>query len=280
MQSILIFSIAFLREQISVHGDEAHPRDGGLEYDWDNDLEILVRKMPGDPAGLDWSELHLVVAGLWEYIVTGMRYRTVTFDVLDIENDAQIGWGHIVKREGDSLSNRVAKRDLHLSSLAPPSSQRNSSLSTPLGLTIDWPIEDSDMSLRFTPISSDRGGRQLLDRDAVQNLLTVVIEIVQNKMATQGQEAEVGGPSFRYGRLIILEVINWPHMLTWVQLASVVLGLVDFIVDHEHYRSWYFTIFVHDPKVEIGFGKIMRGNFQHDNVTVARRSSVDGDGAD
>ena len=266
-----------------MHGDEAHPRDGGLECDWENDLEILVRKMPGDPAGLDWSELHVVVAGLWEYIVTGMRYRTVTFDVLDIENDAQIGWGHIVKREEDSLSNRVAKRALQLSSLAPPStisSQRNSSLSNTLRITIDWPVEDSDMILRFTPIRSDRGGRQLLDPDAVKNLLTVVIEIIQNEMATRGQEAEVGGLSFRYGRPIMLEVINWPHMLTLVQLASVVLGLVDFIVEHEHYRSWYFTIFVHDPKVEIGFGKIMRGNFQHDNVTVARRSSVDGDGAD
>lgn len=103
--------MAFLQEQISLHGEEAHPLDGGLEYDLGDGLEILIRKMPEDPYGLAWSELQAVVVGLWDYIVAGSRYRPVTFDILDTENDVQIGWGHIVK---DFLSNRTAKRGLQV----------------------------------------------------------------------------------------------------------------------------------------------------------------------
>ena len=235
--------------------------------------------MPDDPDGLDWSELQAVIVGLWEYIVTGMRYRAVTFDVLDIEADSQIGWGHIVTLESRSRSVKTAKRGLQLSSLALPSSatsipsQRNSSLSS------DWHVEDSDMTLRFTPVRNDRGGRQYLDPETVRNLFVVVIEIIQHNIALHGQQAELGDEAFRYGRRVALEVINWPHMLTWGHLAEVVLGLVEFIVDHNHFRTWYFTIFLGEPKVEIAIGKIVNGLVLHNNVTVARRSSVDGDEA-
>ncbi len=276
--------MAYLRDQISQHGDGGHPHTGGLEYDLGEGSEILIRKMPDDPDGLDWSELQTVIAGLWEYIVTGMRYRTVTFDVLDIEADAQIGWGHIVKLERDSRSDRTAKRGLQLSSLALPSSatpitsQRNSSLSTLLNSS-DWQVEETDMTLRFSAIHTDRGGRQVLDPETVRNLLAVVIEIIQNNIAVHGEQAGLGDRTFRYGRLVVLEVINSPYMLSWGLFATVVLGLVEFIVDHNHFRTWYFTIFVGEPMVEIGIGKIVNGVVRHDNVTVARRSSVDGDEA-
>ena len=279
LQSILIVTLAFLREQISLHGDEAHPLDGGLEYNLDEDLEILIRKSPEDPDGLDWSELQAVVLGLWEYIVTGRRYRTVTFDVLDTENDAQIGWGHIIKWERDSLSNRTAKRGLQISTAALPSSansisgQRNSSLPYLLGGSIDWPLDDSDMTLRFST-GGTRG--QALDPEAVRNLFIVLIEITQKTIAAKGDDAILGGKSFRYGRLVVLEVINSPHMLTWIQFAVVLLGLVDFMVDHEHFRSWYFTIFVRE--VEIGIGKIAKGIVPDNNFTVARRNAGDGGG--
>ena len=263
-----------------MHGDEAHPLNGGVEYNLDEDLEILIRKSPEDPDGLDWSELQAVVLGLWEYIVTGGRYRTVTFDVLDTENDAQIGWGHIIKWEGDSLSNQTAKRGLQISTPALPSSansisgQRNSSLPYLLGGSINWPLEDSDMTLRFST-GGTRG--QALDPEAVRNLFIVLIEITQKTIAAKGNDALLGGKSFRYGRLVVLEVINSPHMLTWIQFAIVLLGLVDFMVDHEHFRSWYFTIFVRD--MEIGIGKIAKGIVQDNNFTVARRNAGDGGGA-
>lgn len=286
MQSILIVSEAYLRDQIKLHGDEAHPINGGLECDLGNDLEILIRKMPQDPEGLDWSELQDVVAGLWDYIVDGMRYRAVTFDVLDIEDDAQIGWGHIVAWERGLLPNRTAKRDLQISTPAPPSSanptsgQRNSSLPTVVGSPVEWPVEDSDMTLKFTSSGTRRSIGQALDPEAVKNLFVVVIEIIQSAIAAKGEDAILGGTSFRYGRLVVLEVINSPHMLTWGQLALVVLGLVDFMVDHDHNRSYYFTVFVGDPKVEIGIGKVVRGLGQYSNITVARRIAVDGSTAD
>ena len=280
MQSILIVSIAFLRQQISLHGDDAYPLHGGLQYDLGDELEILIRKMPEDPDGLDWSELQTVVGGLWEYIVEGMRYRTVTFDILDIDDDAQIGWGHIVKWERGSLSARVTKRDLRLSSLALLSAaasgpdQRNLTRPTLVGRPVDWPVEDSDMVLSFNPVHTDRGGRQLLDPDAVKNLFAAVIEIIQTNMKAKGDDAVIGGESFRYGRSVELEVINWPEMLTWILLAHVVFGLVDFIVDHDHFRSWYFSIYIQDPKVEIGIGKIFNRMVQYDSVTVAKRKAV------
>lgn len=277
---ILIVSGAFLREQINLHGDEAHPLNGGLEYDLGDDLEILIRKMPEDPDGLDWSELQEVITGLWAYIVDGMRYRAVTFDILDVEDDAQIGWGHIVKWDRGSLSNRTAKRALQTSTLVLPSSadsisgQRNSSLLNTLGAPVDWRVEDSDITLRFTARANP------LDPEAVRNLFTVIIEILQNAIAAEGEDAVMGRSSFRYGSLVVLEVINSPHMLTWGQLAEVVLGLIDFMVDHDHLRSYYFTVFVGDPKTETAIGKIARGRVQHGNVTVARRNYLDGGGVD
>lgn len=285
MQSILIVSRAFLQEQINLHGDEGHPLNGGLEYDLGDDLEILIRKMPEDPDGLDWSELEDVIAGLWEYIVTGVRYRAVTFDILDIEDDSQIGWGHIVKCDRNSLSNRTAKRGLGIPTLALPSSaisipnQRNSSLPNLLGTPVDWPVQDSDMTLRFSGSGGHRSIGQALDPEAVRDLFVVIIEIVQNAIAARGQDAILGGSSFRYGRLVVLEVINSPHMLTWGQLATVVLGLVDYMIDHKHCRSYYFTVYVGDPMVEVAIGKIAKGIAQHNNVTVARRNPVDGGGA-
>ena len=250
----------------------------------DDNVEILIRKMPADPNGLDWSQLQAAVWGLWEYIVTGMRYRTVTFDILDIEHDSQIGWGHIVKWGWHSLSNGTAKRGLQLSSPAPPSAnaisgQRNSSLPAPLGnAVVDWKVQDSDMTLRFAPIPSERGRRKDLDPEAVRNLFVVLIEIIQNAIAARGQEAALGSTSFQYGRLVVLKVINAPYMLTWGQLAEVVLGLIDYMVDHDHYRARYFTIFVQDPKVEVAIGSIRNGNVRHDDVAVARRRTVEGDG--
>lgn len=275
LQSILIISIAFLAEQINLHGDEAHPLNGGLEYDLGDDLEISIRKMPDDPDGLDWSELQDVVAGLWDYIVSGVRYRTVTFDILDVEADVQIGWGHIVKWDRDSGSNSTTKRALQISTPELPSSantisgQRNSSLADILGAPFDWPVEDSDILLRFSPGGSGHPRVQALDPEAVTNLFAIVIEIIQNNIAVKGQDALVSEGTFRYGRLVMLEVIHSPDTLTWEQLATVVLGLIDFMVDHNHYQSWCFTIFVGDPKVELGFGKVAKGFGEQMNVTVA-----------
>lgn len=255
--------------------------DGGLEYDLGTGSEILIRKMPGDPDGLDWSELQDVIAGLWDYIVTGMRYRPVTFDVLDVEDDAQIGWGHIVNGDGTSISNTTAKRDARIVTPAPPpssanliTSQRNSSLLSLLA-PVDWPVEDSDMTLRLSKFRA-----HTLDPEAVRNLFIVLTEIAHNFIAAKGEDAPLGTPSVRYGNLVVLEVINQPHMLTWRQFAEVILGLIEFMIDHDHYKSYYFTIYVGNPKVEIGIGKILRGVVQHNNVTVARRNAVDGGGTD
>ena len=259
--------MAFVRDQISLHGDEAYPIHGGLEYDLGDGLEILIRKMPDDPYGLDWSELHVVVIGLWEYLVSAMRYRAVTFDILDIQDDVQTGWGHIVKWQSGSLLNKTAKRGLQLSPSS-VSDQSSSSLPTVLDAPLDWKVKDSDMMLRFSPIRTDRMGRQILEPEVVKNLLVVVIEIIQNKIATEGATGIVGDKGFLYGRLVILEVLNWKHKVTWGQLANVVLGLVDFIVDYGHYRTWYFSIYVDEPKVEIGIGKVANGYFPQNNVTI------------
>ena len=270
-----------------MHVDKANLLDGGLNYDLGDDLEILIRKMPDDPNGLNCSELRTIVAGLWEYIVTGKRYRTATFDVLAVQYNAQIGWGHIVKRERESLSNRIAKRSLQLTSLAWPSSpnstagQRNSSLPTPIGLGIDWRIKDSDMTLRFSHVPTHHGERQLLDREAVKDLFVAVIEIIQDAIATHGQGERLRGKTFRYGRAIVLEIMDWNLTLTWGQVAAAVLGLVDFIVDNDHYCAWYFSIY-QDPMVEIGIGKIVNGYYwqkNNNNVTIARRKSVGREGA-
>ena len=248
--------MAFLREQISSQGSGAHPLKGAFGYDLGDDMEIVIGKMPDDPDGLDWSQLQTIVNGLWEYIVTGMRYRTVSFDILNIEDDTQIAWGQLVKWESGSLSDRTAKRGVQLSSLRLPSSgdldsgQGNSSL---LGTPIFWPVKDTDMTLRFSTFGS---GPQALDRTAVRDLFVDLTKNIDNEIAAHGVEALLNTEVFYYGRPVMLEVMNWRHMLTWGRLAAVILGLIDFMVDHEHYRSWYFAIFIQNPKVEIALGII------------------------
>ena len=265
-----------MQEQIRLHGDDAYPLNGELEYEIGDHVELLVRKMPEDQHGLDWSKLLNVVDGLWWYIVEGMRYRTVTFDVLDIDNDTQIGWGHIVTwySKRDSSSNRNARRGLEISSLAllstanSNSGKRNSSISNLVGKPYDWPIEDTDMTLRLTMRATP------LNPEAVRMLFIPLIEIVQKTIADRGADAILGGQNFRYGDLVVLEVINSPHMLSWGQFATVIFGLVDFIVNHGHYQACYFTIYLGDPKVEIAIGKVARGT-PHNNITVARRNAVE-----
>ena len=282
--------MAFLREQISSQGGGAHPLKGAFRYDVGDDIEIVIGKMPDDPDGLDWSQLQTIVDGLWEYIVTGMRYRTVSFDVLNVEDDAQIAWGQLVKWETGSLSDRIAKRGVQLSSLTLASSgdlnsgQRSSSLPTALGTSTNWPVKDTDMTLRFNILGK---GPQRLDREAVVNLFVDVIKFIDNQITTHGEEALLNADAFTYGGAIVLEVINWIHVLAWGHLATAVLGLIDFMVDHSHSRSWYFSIFVQDPKLEIAIGsikkreegRVAKGLVLHNNVTVARRSFVNGVGA-
>lgn len=246
--------------------------------------------MPDDPDGLDWSQLQIVVYGLWDYIITGMRYRTATFDVLDVEADAQIGWGHIVEQARGSLSiDTVKKRGLQFLSPALPSSpsseasisnQHNSSMSTtPLARPIYWPIDDSDLALQFTfPGGGQRPRKEPLDPEAVRNLFLVVIEMSQDAIKTKGVDAPLGGPGFSYnGKGISLKVVNWPHMVTWGQLATAVLGLIDFIVDHDHYYCRYFSLYTQEPKVELAIGSLLKENTLDNNVTIARRYSVDGE---
>lgn len=120
------------------------------------------------------------------------------------------------------------------------------------------------MSLRFSTGSTRA---QALDPEAVRNLLIALIEMAQRVMAAEGEDAILGGRSFRYGRLVVLEVINSPRMLTWIQFATVLLGLVDFMVVHDHFRSWYFTILV--KQVETGIGKVAKGIVPDRNVSVA-----------
>ena len=288
LQSILIVSEAFLHEQINLHGDEAYPLNGGLEYDFNLDVrnvvEILIRKMPEDPNGMDWAELQHVILGLWEYIVEGRRYRTTSFDVLDVEDDAQIGWGHIVERDQNAPSNGTAKRGLELSTLALSSStssisgRRNSSLPNLLGGPIDWPVKDSDMILRL----STSGGRYrpgyAMDPEAVKNLFTALTELASKAIADEGEDAVLGGKSLRYGNVVVLEVINSPYMLTWGLFATVISGLVDYVVDHDHYHSLYFNIRIGNPSVEIAIGKLGKAIVEQSNVTVARRNGGGGVG--
>ena len=274
---MLLASQAFLQEQIKLHGEDTHPLSGGLEYNSGAGLEILIMKQAQDPEGLQWSELQDVVTGLWAYIVTGMRYRALSFDILDIEDDFQIGYGHILKWDGASLSKRAAKRELQITSPALPSStnsipeQYNSSLLEHLGGARDWPIEDSDLVLRIV----SRG--PYFDEEALRNLFLGVIKIVQSAITAKGEDALLGSSSFHSGRLVMLEVINEPFMLTWEQLGYVVLGLIDYMIDHHNDQAIYFTIFQGDPKVEFAIGRVMRGPFPHDNVTVARRNTADRD---
>ena len=249
--------MAFLREQISSQGRGAHPLKGGFSYDLNEEMEIVIENMPGDPDGLDWSQLQTIVNGLWEYVVTGMRYRTVSFDIFNADDDSQIAWGHLVKWETGSHSDRTAKRGVQL--LRPPSSgdvdsgPGSSSLSTPLGAPIDWPVKDSDMTLRFSTFGSAPDN---LDHAVVRDLLRNLIGIIDREITAHGEEALFNAETFLNGRSVMLEVINWRHLLTWGHLAKIVLGLVDFMVDHEHYHSYYFTVFIQNPKVEIGLGII------------------------
>ena len=271
----------FLQEQIISQSGEAHPLHGVLRYDLGDDIEMLISKMPDDPDGLDWSQMQAVVAGLWKYMVTGMRYHTVTLDILDVDDDVQIGWGHVVKWEGDSLSDRIAKRGVQLTSLVPPlqltslvppssadlmSGQRNSSLLAPLNSPIDWQVKDTDMTLRFTPMGK---GPQPLNPKEVRSLLAAAIEILQKQIATHGAKGLPTTKVFRHGKQPMLEIISRSQLLTWGELATVVLGLVEFIVDRNRYRAWYFTIYIQDAKVEIGIGQVEKGYLPNNNVTVA-----------
>ena len=274
---MLLASEAFLQEQINLHGEDTHPLSGGLQYESGAGLEILIMKQAQDPEGLQWSELQDVITGLWAYIVTGMRYRALSFDILDIEDDFQIGYGHIIKWDGASLSKRIARRELQITSPALPSSanstpeRNNSSLAQHLVGARDWPIEDSDLILRIV----SRG--PALDEEALRNLFSGVIKIIQNAITAKGKDAFLGGTNFHYGRLVMLEVINDPFMLTWEQLGYVVLGLIDYMIDHHNDRAIYFTIFQGDPKVEFAIGQVTKGFYPHDNVTVARRNTADRD---
>ena len=274
---MLLASQAFLQEQINLHGEDTHPLSGGLEYNSGAGLEILIMKQAQDPEGLQWSELQDVITGLWAYIVTGMRYRALSFDILDIEDDFQIGYGHILKWDGASLLKRLSKRELQITSPALPSSANsiperyNSSLAQHLVGARDWPIEDSDLILRMNP----RG--PLLDEEALRNLFLGVVKIVQDAITAKGGDALLGSSNFHSGRSVMLEVINDPFMLTWEQLAHVILGLIDYMIDHHNNRAIYFTIFQGDPKLEFAIGSVMRGPLPPDNVTVARRNTVDRD---
>ena len=270
--------MAFLREQISSQGPGAHPLKGMFRYDLGDNMEIVIGKMPDDPDGLDWSQLQTIVNGLWEYIITGMRYRTVSFDILNVGDDAQIAWGQLVKWETGSLSDQTSKRGVQLSSLSGDldSGQHSSSLSD-LGKPIFWPIKNSDMTLRFSTYGS---GPQVLDRGQVRDLFIGLTSRIDHEIVAHGVGALLNAEGYRYGRSVELEVINWQHILTWGDLATVFLGLIDFIVDHEHYRSWYFAIFVQNPKVEVALGIISKDSGLHNNVTVARRrNSINGVGA-
>ena len=275
---MLLAVSAFLQEQINLHGENAHPLSGELDYDSGDGLEVKIIRSALDPEGLAWWELQDVITGLWAYIVTGMRYRAVSFVILDTgDDDFQIGWGHIVKWGGPSLSKRTAKRELQITTPALPSSansipkQNNSSLPEYLGGPIDWPVEDTDLTLRFCPRGTGLG------EEALRNLFIVIVEIVQNAIMVKGEHALLGSSSFRYGRLVVLEVINHPYMLTWGHLAYVVLGLIDYMLDHHNDRANYFTIYQGDPKKELAIGKVCRGRLQQDNVTVARRNTADRD---
>ena len=276
---MLLASEAFLQEQINLHGEEAHPLSGGLEYNSGTGLEILIIKQAQDPEGLQWSELQDVVTGLWAYIVAGMRYRALSFDILDMEDDFQIGSGHVIKWDGPSPPKRSAKRELQVTSPALPSSansipeQYNSSLAEQLGRPRDWPIEDSDLTLKIVT----RG--PALDEEALRNLFLGAIKTVQDAITAKGKDALLGSSDFHSGRLVMLEVINEPFMLTWEQLGYVVLGLIDYMIDHRHNRANYFTIFQGDPKVEFAIGKVTKGFYLHDNVTVAKRNTADRDDA-
>ena len=249
--------MAFLQEQIRSQGREAHPLKGAFSYDLNEEMEIVIEKMPDDPHGLDWSQLQTIVNGLWQYVVAGMRYRTVSFDILNAEDESQIAWGQLVKWESGSLSDRTAKRGVQLSK--PPSSgdldpgPGSLGLSTPLGAPIDWPVKDSDMTLRFSTFGS---APHNLDRGVVRNLLRDLIGVIDRETAAHGEEALFHAETFLYGRSVMLEVMNWRHMLTWGHLGKIVLGLVDFMVDHEHYHSYYFSVLVQNPRMEIGLGII------------------------
>ena len=274
MESMLLASQAFVQEQINLHGGDTHPLSGGLEYDSGAGLVILITKQAQDPEGLQWSELQDVLTGLWAYIVTGMRYRALSFEILDIEDDFQIGYGHIIKRDGASLSKRIAKREPQITSPALPSSANsiperyNSSLAQHLVGAKDWPIEDSDLTLKIVT----RG--PALDREALRNLFLGVTKTVQNAITAKGKDALLGSSSFHFGRLLMLEVINDPFMLTWEELGYVVLGLIDYMIDYHNNRENYFTIFQGNPKVEVAIGKVTRGLYQQNNVTVARRNTA------
>ena len=274
---MLLASQAFLQEQINLHGEDTHPLSGGLEYNSGTGLELLIMKQAQDPEGLQWSELQDVITGLWAYIVTGMRYRALNFDILDIEDDFQIGYGHILKWDGASLSKRNAKRELQITTPALPSSpdsipeRYNSSLPEHLGGARDWPIEDSDLILRIVTKGP------ALDEEALKNLFLGVIKIVQNAITTKGKDALLGSSSLHFGRIVMLEVINEPFMMTWEQLGYVVLGLIDYMIDYHNNRAIYFTILRGNPKVQFSIGKVTKGFYQYDNVTVARRNTADKD---
>ena len=247
--------------------------------------------MANDPHGLDWSQIQTVVYGLWDYIITGMRYRTATFDVLDVEADAQIGWGHIAEQASNSLpTDTVRKRNLQLlSPTLPPSPssedstsiQPNSNITTPpLTVPIYWPIADSNFALQFTyPGNQGHAARkEPLDPDAVRHVLLVAVEMCKDAIRTKGEDALLGGPGFGYIRDgVSLRVVNWPRMVTWGQLAETVVGLIDYIVDHDNYYCYHFSLYTQRPKREIGIGSLLKANTFDSNVTVARRGSVDGE---
>ena len=47
-----------------------------------------------------------------------------------------------------------------------------------------------------------------------------------------------------------------PGGVTWLQVAYVVLGLVEYIVDGEHYSKYLFTVYDGEPQVEVALGTI------------------------
>ena len=111
---------ASIADSLAVHGGNTHSNQDPFEYDLGEGLEIKLFSTWSPVSGYTWSQLQIIVGGLWDYHIMGKHYKASIFDVYDYEQEyiyPVVGRG-VIQDPSQSLSEQVlshsiSKRDAH-----------------------------------------------------------------------------------------------------------------------------------------------------------------------
>jgi len=270
---------AIIHDQIADHGTNAHSPKIYFINDLGVGVELQIWRRSSFPIGLMWKTLQKVATGLWLYMIRGENSHRARFCYMSRPNDFELGYGVI--RQSRTMSRRTAKRGLSTPlgstnsakditpNLSNPNIRDSDTLNSSeltannnLGLSCHpwhFHVPYTDMTLSITAKSPSIGFALM------NSILDTAHNQIVSEIATQGWDTSIARSSFRYrdsSSAIVLEVVNSripPEKITWGQVATVVRGLGWFVNNREFYRSCYFTAYVGEPEVEIGFGRIAQG---------------------